>query len=85
MVKINHKEENVVHSFCECQAFLDSDRHFFLIDSAVDSAVCIEDSGCTVYDTVQYYSIEEFLENELNTTVEKIYKTGQEYEIIING
>lgn len=85
MVKVNCKEGNVVHSFDEFHAFIDSDRKFYLIDSDTDSVVCIEHSGCTVYDTIEYGSIEDFLENELDTTVEKVYKTGQEYEIIING
>ena len=85
MIKVNYKDENVVHSLDNFHAFIDSDEHFFLIDGATDSAVCIQHSGCTVYDTSIYYSIEKFLENELNTTVAKVYQTGQEYEIIING
>ena len=85
MVKINQKEENVVHSFDKYHAFLDSDRNFYLIDGVTDSVVCIDPAGCTVYDTVEYGSIEDFLGNELDTKLVKAYKTGSEYEIIING
>lgn len=85
MVKINCIEKNVVHPFYNFSAFTDSDGNFYLIDGATDSAVCIEHSGCTVYDTAQYGSIEDFLDNELETKVAKVYKTGQEYDIIING
>lgn len=85
MVKINYTESKVVHPFYNFHAFSDSDGHFYLVDSATDSVVCIEHSGCAVYDTVQYGSIEDFLENELDTKVAKVYKTGSEYEIIING
>lgn len=85
MVKVNFKEENVVHSFDKHHAFLDSDNNFYLIDSASDSVVCIEHSGCTVYDTIDYGSIEDFLYTESDTELVKVYKTGSEYEIIING
>jgi hypothetical protein len=85
MVKINCKERNVVHSFDKYYAFVDSKGDFYLIDDVADSVVRIDPAGCSVYDTVQYGSIEDFLENELDTTVAKVYKTGQEYEIIING
>lgn len=85
MVKVNCKEENVVHSFDKYHAFLDSDKHFYLIDNASDSVVCVEHSGCTVYDTTEYGSIEDFLYTESDTELVKVYKTGQEYEIIING
>ena len=85
MVKVNCKEDKVVHSFDKYHAFLDSDNNFYLIDSACDSVVCIEQSGCSVYDTVQYGSIEDFLYSELDTELVKVYKTGSEYEIIING
>lgn len=85
MVKVNCKEDKVVHSFDKYHAFLDSDNHFYLIDGATDSVVCIEQSGCTVYDTVEYGSIEDFLYTEADTELVKVYKTGSEYEIIING
>lgn len=85
MVKINRKDENVVHSFDKFHAFMDSDNNFYLIDGVTDSVVCIEHAGCTVYDTVEYGSIEDFLDNELDTKLTKVYQTGSEYEIIING
>lgn len=85
MVKVNCKDENIVHSFDKHYAFLDADGHFFLIDSATDNVVCIEQAGCTVYDTIEYGSIEDFLANELDTTVVKVYQKGSEYEITING
>lgn len=85
MVKVNSKEDKVVHLFDKHYAFLDSDNHFYLIESASDSVVCIEQSGCSVYDTIEYSSIEDFLYNELDTELVKVYKTGSEYEIIING
>lgn len=86
MVKMTYKEEkNVVHLFCNFHAFVDSDENFFLIDNATDSVVRIDHAGCTVFDTSYYGSIEDFLENEFDTKVVKVYQMEQEYEIIING
>ena len=85
MVKVNCKNENIVHSFDKYHAFIDSDENFFLIDNATDSVVRIDHAGCTVFEITHYDSIEEFLEHEFDTKVVKVYQMRQEYEIIING
>ena len=43
--------------------------------------------GCTpqCFDEANDISIEDFLDNELDTKLAKVYQTGSEYEIIING
>lgn len=82
---VNRNGTGTKHNINECCAFIDAEEQFYLIDGATDSIVCIQHSGCTVYDTIGYDSIEDFLDTELGTELVKVYQAGSEYEIIVNG
>ena len=85
-IKVNYEKINRDYGFSNVCAFVDTTGDFFLVDEEHKSVVLIAHEGCAVYNIEDYSSINDFLCAEFgDCEVAKVYQTGWEYEIIING
>ena len=84
-LKVNGIDKSTEHNICEHCAFIDVDGDFYLIDTDKQYASRIIHSGCVIYSIKGFYTIEEFLDSEVDCRLLKAFKNGNEYEIIVNG
>ena len=83
-IKVNCNGENE-HKFNQVCAFIDDEHDFYLVDEEGKHIVHLTNKGCTVYDCDSYESVEFFLDVEFCCKALRIFSTGEEYEIIVNG
>ena len=84
-VTINNKppmNKKYEHRFYEYYGFVDSEGDFFLI-SVNDAVVRMAENFDSYHVYGSYETIEDFLENEFDTTLIRAYKKD-EFDIIIN-
>ena len=83
---INEQKEIRKHYIKDYVGFLDSDNDFYLIDDETFEIVRIRSSGCGVYRTDGYDTIEDFLAVEFgyDCGLQKVFINSADYEIIIN-
>ena len=84
-IKVNGIDKSTEHNIREYCAFIDVDGDFYLIDTDKRYASRITHSGCAIYSIEGLYTIEEFLDCEMDCRLLKAFKNGNEYEIIVNG
>lgn len=84
-IKVNGIDKNTEHNIREYCAFIDADGDFYLIDTDKQYASRITHSGCAIHSIEGFYTIEEFLDCEIDCKLLKAFKNGNDYEIIVNG
>lgn len=86
-IKVNKSNKSTAnHYFSDYCAFIDEEGDFYLIAEDSTFISRITHSGCVTYNIEHYETIEEFLDCEFgDCKVEKVYRNGNEYEIIVNG
>ena len=83
---INEQKEIRKHYINDYIGFLDFDNDFYLIDDETHEIVRIHNSGCGVYHTDNYDTIEDFLVGEFgyDCGLQKVFTNSTDYEIIVN-
>ena len=85
-IKVNYENINADYMFSNVYAFIDTTGDFFLVDEECKSVVLLAHEGCAVYNIENYNSINDFLYGEFgDCKVAKVYTSGNQYEIIVNG